>query len=183
MSDAPALLPNNATPGERAIEQATARIAAVPVPIRDVWNPDTCPARLLPWLAWALSLDSWQPYWPESVKRARIRAAIEIQRRKGTVKSVRDTVASFGTGLALREWWQQDPLGEPHTFQIVLTPGAGVPNDAAYQADVIAEVERTKPVRSHFTFIAGLSATGEFGLLGAGRLYTYRRISGIEAQA
>ena len=47
------LLPRNATGAERAIEGATARVGAVPTPFRDLWNPDTCPAALLPWLAWA----------------------------------------------------------------------------------------------------------------------------------
>lgn len=181
MSDAPSLLPPNATALERSLEQATARLGALPVPLRELWNPDTCPEHLLPWLAWSLSLDSWQPYWPESVKRARIRQAVEIARRKGTAKSVRDVVASFGSSLALREWWQTTPQGVPHTFEVVLTLGAGVPNTADYQQDVIAEIERTKPVRSHFTFTLGLSATGGLGLQGVARPITYRRLQCVEA--
>ncbi|RZA27324.1 MAG: phage tail protein I, partial [Proteobacteria bacterium] len=39
-----------------------------------------------------------------------------IQRRKGTASSVRDVVRSFGGSLALREWWQMAPRGDPHTF-------------------------------------------------------------------
>ena len=53
----PSLLPHNASPQERAIEAATARLADVPVPLRDLWNPETCPAELLPWLAWAFGVD------------------------------------------------------------------------------------------------------------------------------
>ncbi|WP_374365927.1 phage tail protein I [Stutzerimonas sp.] len=181
MSDQPSLLPPNASPLERKLEQATLRLGTMAVPLRDLWNPDTCPARLLPWLAWTLSLDSWQPYWPEAVKRQRIRSAVEIQRRKGTAKSVRDVVRAFGSSLALREWWQLEPKGTPHTFEVVLTLGAGVPNTAAYQQDVIAEIERTKPVRSHFTFTLGLAATGGLGLAGATRPVIYRRIQCSEA--
>ena len=181
MSDPRSLLPPNATQIERAIEQAQARAATVAVPLRELWNPDTCPAHLLPWLAWTLSLDSWQPYWPESVKRERIRMAVEIQRRKGTAKSVRDVVRSFGSSLAIREWWQLEPKGTPHTFELVLTLGAGVPNTVEYQQDVIAEVERTKPVRSHFTLTLGLAATGGLGLGGAARPVIYRRIQCNEA--
>lgn len=181
MSNTPSLLPPKATELERALEQAMARMGNVPTPLRDLWNPDTCPAHLLPWLAWSLSLDSWQPYWPESVKRERIRSAVEIQRRKGTAKSVRDVVRSFGSSLALREWWQLEPKGTPHTFEVVLTLGAGVPNTAEFQNDVIAEIERTKPVRSHFTFTLGLAATGGLGLAGAARPVTYRRLQCNEA--
>lgn len=181
MSNLPSLLSSNATALERAIEQSTARMAELAVPLRELWNPDTCPAELLPWLAWSLSLDSWQPYWPEAVKRARIRQAVEIQRRKGTAKSVRDVVSAFGSALALREWWQLSPAGPPHTFEVVLTLGTGVPNTAAYQQDVISEIERTKPVRSHFTFTLGLAATGGLGLQGAARPIIYRRLQFTEA--
>lgn len=181
MSKVPSLLPPNAAALERALEQASASLSGLPVPLRELWNPDTCPEPLLPWLAWTLSLDSWQPYWPEAVKRARIRAAVDIQRRKGTAKSVREAVASFGSALALREWWQAIPRGTPHTFEVVLTLGTSVPNTAAYQQDIIGEIERTKPVRSHFTFTLGLAASGGLGLQGAARPITYRRLHCVEA--
>jgi len=170
------LLPPNATDTERAIEATTDRATSLPVPLRKLWNPDTCPADLLPWLAWALSIDSWKDYWPEAVKRQRIRQAIEIQRRKGTAQSVRDVVESFGGGLAMREWWQKDPAGTPHTFELVLKLGGSVPATAEYQEDIIAEVRRTKPVRSHFTFTAGLSATGGLGLGGIIRTAAFARL-------
>lgn len=176
MSDQPSLLPPNASPLERKLEQATLRLGTMAVPLRDLWNPETCPARLLPWLAWTLSLDSWQPYWPEAVKRQRIRSAVEIQRRKGTAKSVRDVVRSFGSSLALREWWQKSPMGEPHTFEVVLTLGAGTPNTVAYQQDILKEIDRTKPVRSHYTLTLGLAAAGGLGLQGAARPVIYRRL-------
>lgn len=181
MSNIPSLLPPNATALERSLEQAAAPLGELTAPLRELWNPDACPEHLLPWLAWSLSLDSWQPYWPEAVKRARLKAAVDIQRRKGTAKSVRDVVSSFGSSLALREWWQKTPMGEPHTFEVVLTLGAGVPNTAAYQQDIVGEIERTKPVRSHFAFTVGLSATGGLGLQGVARPIIYRRINAVEA--
>lgn len=181
MNNPSSLLPSNATQLERAVEKVTERMANLPVPLRELWNPDTCPEHLLPWLAWSLSLDSWQPYWPEAVKRERIRMAVEIQRRKGTAKSVRDVVRAFGSSLALREWWQLEPKGIPHTFEVVLTLGGSVPNTAAFQNDVIAEIQRTKPVRSHFTLTLGQAATGGLGLAGAARPVIYRRIQCTEA--
>jgi len=172
------LLPPTASNGEKALEAATARIADVPVPLRSVWNPDTCPVDLLPWLAWALSVDSWKSYWSENVKRARIRAAQDIQRRKGTAQSVRAVVEAFGGAAALREWWQYDPPGPPHTFDIVLTLSAqgGAPPTSEFVDDVIAEVSRTKPVRSHFTFTQGVQANGAAGVGAGARTAVYRRL-------
>ena len=174
------LLPPNATKFERDVERAIAFVIfkyAV-VPIRDLWNPNTCPAPLLPWLAWAFSVDSWKDYWPEHVKRARIRNAIEIQRQTGTAKSVRDVVEAFGGSIVMREWWELDPPGEPHTFDIVLTLSgqAGEPASAQFVDDVINEVSRTKPVRSHFTFTQGVNVSGGVGIVAAARAAVYRRL-------
>lgn len=172
------LLPRNSTPAERAIEAALARISDVATPQRTLWNPDTCPAALLPWLAWALSVDAWKSYWPEHIKRARIRSALDTQRRKGTADSVRTVVASFGGAVQLREWWQMDPPGAPHTFEMVLTLSGNGGNIATAQFvdDVIGEVSRTKPVRSHFAFTQGLQAFGGVGIGAAGRAAVYRRL-------
>lgn len=175
------LLPANATTTEKALEATTNRTTDLPVPLRQLWNPDTCPADLLPWLAWAMSVDSWQPYWPEAVKRARIKQAISIQRHKGTAKSVRDTVASFGSSLALREWWEKSPKGTPHTFELTLSMGSSTPNTAAYQQDIIDEINRVKPVRSHFTFTAGISTHAVLRIEGIGCTATYRRLRLSEA--
>ena len=52
MSDS-RLLPTGSSPLEVAAAKACAEIEKTPVSIRELWNPDTCPANLLPWLAWA----------------------------------------------------------------------------------------------------------------------------------
>lgn len=154
-------------------------MVALPVPLRSLWNPSTCPVDLLPYLAWALSIDSWSSDWPAGVKRERVRQAIAIQRRKGTSESVRNVVQSFGGAVALREWWQMDPPGDPHTFSLVLnlSDAAGAIATAEYVDQVIAEVARTKPARSHFTFTQGLSAAGAIGVIGVARPITYARLA------
>lgn len=176
--DSQCLAPENSTALELALERLTRRLDAVPVPLRDLWRPDTCPIELLPWLAYALSVDSWNPTWPESVKRNVVAAAIEIQRKKGTAASVRQVVAAFGGQIALREWWQLDPPGEPYTFDLVLTLNGegGQPATARFVEEVIDEVIRTKPVRAHFTFTQGLSAQGGLGLAAAVRVAHYVRL-------
>lgn len=173
------LLPPNATPFERALSTVSERMSDIPVPLRSLWNAATCPVELLPWLAWGLSIDSWSSDWPENVKRERVRQAIAIQRRKGTSASVRSVVRSFGGSVALREWWQLDQPGEPHTFELVLTVSGqdGQPATAAFIDSIIAEVSRTKPVRSHFTFLQGLASVGRVGLISVARPAIYARLS------
>ena len=45
------LLPPNAGEMERNLSKAVARLSDIPMMVRKSWNPDTCPAELLPWLA------------------------------------------------------------------------------------------------------------------------------------
>lgn len=102
MSD---LLAPNASALERAVGKSGAVISNLPAPARHVRNPATCPANLLPFLAWELSVDEWNPGWGEDVRRAVIAASINIHRHKGTLGAVRRALAAiFGdTGFTLIE--------------------------------------------------------------------------------
>lgn len=99
MSDG-SLLPPNATAQERALALTTARGGAVPVPIRELWDPDTCPADKLAFLAWAFGVDEWDPAWSDEAKRATIRDAVLVQSRKGSVWSIRRVLQNAGYGDA-----------------------------------------------------------------------------------
>lgn len=94
------LLPGNATPQEAAAEQATARIGDVAVPLDTLWNPLTCPGAVLPWLAWAVSVDEWEAGWPEDRRRETIALAFYVHRRKGTLAAVRAALIAAGFGTA-----------------------------------------------------------------------------------
>lgn len=101
------LLPFTATELERAAEAAiTPRL---PVPNAALWNPRTCPAAFLPWLAHSLSVDAWDPEWPEEVKRDVIASSVFVHRRKGTVGVVREAIRSSGLGeVEIVEGFQSD---------------------------------------------------------------------------
>lgn len=106
MSATLSILPATSTPAERAVEAALARTDALPVPVRDLWNPATCPVALLPWLAWAFSVDEWQPDWSDSAKRAVIASAVFVHRHKGTVGSILAAIVATGLpGAVLQERW------------------------------------------------------------------------------
>ncbi|SFJ78724.1 phage tail protein, P2 protein I family [Paraburkholderia megapolitana] len=175
----PGLLPVNSTPLERSIAATTARTFDIPVPLADLMNPDTIPLALLPWLAWHLGVDTWKDYWPEQVKRARVKAAIPIARKRGTAAAVRDVVATFGANIAMREWFELEPPGVRGTFEIVMTVSSrdGTPATAAYVADIIAEIDRVKRASAHYTFTQGLSMQGTQRVAAAVRPALYRRLS------
>ncbi|WP_111745637.1 phage tail protein I [Salinisphaera orenii] len=118
-SSASALLPPNATDLERAEAQATARVSDVPVPLRELWNPQTCPIDLLPYLAWGFSVARWDTDWPDARQREAVANAYYIHAHKGTISAMRRVVEPLGYSLRVTEWWQTDPPGEPGTLQIV----------------------------------------------------------------
>jgi phage tail P2-like protein len=163
------LLPPNATPMERAFAQVCAELLRFETPLATLANPDTIPAKFL---------RSWKPYWSEAVKRMRVRHAIAIARQQGTAQSVEDVVASFGGHVVVRPWFEQEPPGEPYTFQLTLTLTDGSDQDtsAAFVDDVITEVRRTKSARDHFTFTQGLNARASVRVVAAGRAVAYAHL-------
>lgn len=69
------LLPPSASNFMRCAEAVGTRITDIPVDLNTLWSPDTCPVHLLPYLAWAFSVDRWDRNWPEETKRQVIRDA------------------------------------------------------------------------------------------------------------
>jgi len=160
MSDRPTLLPPNATPFERALERALARIEDVPVPVDTLWDPHRCPAELLPWLAWAWSVDEWDPDWPEHVKRRVIAAAPEVHRLKGTRAAVERALRAIGVFAEIVEWWQRSPKGQPGTFSVTawvneqLRPGGAVLTERV-QRQIDRIVRSTKPLSRAYDLVVG----------------------------
>ena len=152
MSDIPHLLPPSATHAEVAISRATARLADVPPMCREMWNPATCPATHLPWLAWAFSVDEWDSGWTTTQKRAVINASYTVHRHKGTVGAVRRALAALGYDTELSEWFNWTPQGEPYTFGVM-----GEIGDSGLPPTMYDDIERvalaTKNVRSHLAWI------------------------------
>jgi phage tail P2-like protein len=149
MSD---LLPPNSTSQERDLVAATARAGEVENPIRDLWSPASCPAPALPWLAWALSVDSWDPAWTEAEQRETIARAIALQRLKGTAGAVRAGLAILGIDALVLEWQQQETPGTPFTYRLLLRAGANAASLEAINA-AIAIVDRLKSLRSHLELV------------------------------
>ena len=145
------LLPPNATELERALAAATDR--PVPVIVREVWNPDTCPAAILPWLAWAYSLDEWDSTWTEEQKRGAIKASVFVHRKKGTIGALRAALGGIGYEIDVTEWHQEIPAGDPYTFRLGVTVNQiGIP-DASVYARLAGVAASAKNLRSHLTGI------------------------------
>ena len=158
------MLPGNACDLERQAAQALAQIQRVPIPLRQLWNPNTCPTQLLPYLAWSLSVDRWDGNWSDATKRAAIRASFFIHSRKGTIGALRRVVEPLGYLIEIIEWWQTAPEGVPGTFALkvgVLETGI---TEEMYQ-ELTFLIDDAKPRSRHLTGLAiSLESTGNFHL-------------------
>lgn len=144
------LLPHNASPLEVLAAQALAQIERVPVPIRDLLNPDRCPVALLPYLAWSFSVDRWEEYWSEATKRKVIKSAYFVHAHKGTIGALRRVVEPLGYLIRVIEWWEEEPAGVPGTFKLeigVLETGI---TEEMYESLTLL-IDDAKPVSRHLT--------------------------------
>lgn len=163
------LLPGNATDLERQAAEALAQIERVPVPIRDLINPDRCPVALLPFLAWAVSVDRWDSRWSESAKRGAIRSSYYIHSRKGTIGALRRVVEPLGYLIEVVEWFQTEPQGVPGTFAIKVGVSNEGISEETYQ-ELTWLIDDARPVSRHLTGLAiSLETSGSLSI--AGGLY------------
>lgn len=144
----------------RHLEAASERLSAVPVPLRDLWNPDACPLALLPWLAWAYSVDKWDDSWTETQKRAVVKNSLAVHRYKGTLGAVERALNSLGYHIRLIEWWEESPQPDAYTFRLDVLLG-----ETGFDEVLYSKIEQlvldTKNVRSHLASIRlSLSAAG-----------------------
>ncbi|SHO57768.1 phage tail protein I [Vibrio quintilis] len=166
------LLPVNATTLELDLEQVISRCTDLPVHIKDLWNPETCPLSLLPWLAWALSVDSWDERWPESIKRQVVRDSFEIHRLKGTPYAVQKALDSLNIRMQLREWWEPGSGQSPGTMSVVALINENLTEDndglitKTMLEQVVRAIESAKRGVIHFDVELGIALEESLGLAG-----------------
>lgn len=172
------LLPPNATSAERALELAM-RAGIDLSAVGTLWNPATCPADVLPFLAWGLAISHWDADWSEAEKRAAVGAAIPFHQIKGTRAAVEEILARFHPLLSIVEWWQANPRRDPHTFEVRAPAGPdGI--DASFLTTqtaeaIIRDVAAAKPLRAHFDFVFALEAQATLWMAGGFQVGTINR--------
>lgn len=142
------LLPPSSGDWLRYTEAGTARLSAITVALRTLWTPTACPVDLLPYLAWALSVDRWDKDWPAERKIAAIQRSYWLHRRKGTRAAVRRVIEDMGFSATFAEWF--DVGDEPGTFRLEVDI-----NEVGLTQKTLAELNRliddAKPVSRHLS--------------------------------
>lgn len=179
------LLPPGATQLERYLAATTGRLSQLPVQIDSLWDPSRCPAQLLPWLAWATSVDIWfdnkdDPVQQVNRRRALIRNNAFVHKHKGTRAAIQKALDAFSNvSITLTEWWQQNPPGAPHTFQLDLlvnNNASGVGN-AQLSKKITQTIDAIKPVRSHYSFTISIVQQTPMRAAAASQAISYKRFN------
>ncbi len=177
MPDDKTLLPANSTDLEYGLETVLKdSIYRKEFDQRLLWDADNIPVDLIPWLAWGLSIDDWDDSWDEHIKREKIKNAIPVSRKKGTMKSIEEAVSSFGASSIIVE--SHDIPGNnsklPFYFEVILY---GAPLDV--QSSMIKSISHVKPARSYFDIIEGVKGLGSLNFVGIGRVIHLKRFNSI----
>lgn len=164
------LLPPNSSPFERAFGAlAVDTLAGLPVPVGDVWSPANCPAALLPWLGWGLSIDIWDSAWSDPEKRAAIAMAIDDQRRKGTRAALRRALDRIDPLIDVTEWFEDPANLEPYTFRLDLPDRntSTIDYNETTISVLLRDIAAVKPLRAHVIASYRIRALAQVGLVSA----------------
>ncbi len=153
------LLPN-ASEHELALERVSREkyCTADPAVIRSLFDPMTCPVELLPWLAYALSVDVWNDRWPEQTKRAVCANSLNVHLHKGTLGGIEHALGALGVRAEIVEWWQAKPEAEPGTMEVTMWVHDNILSDAEVligaelTRDIVRQLDSSKRASIHYTF-------------------------------
>lgn len=158
------LLPPNASQLERHVAQLTERLEQYPTGFQHTWHPDLCPVELLPWLAWAFSVDEWDANWSEAQKRKAISDSVFIHQHKGTRAAVERALSALPFHCNIVEWFEQNPPAQPYTF-FIETSSSSI--SASLADSLIRLVNAAKNLRSHYVLQSDVYVDGRVLMGGA----------------
>lgn len=152
------VIPASSTHLEKAFDTVIAKhIESIPNQrIFEQWDPYKCPAALLGWLAWAVSVDDWNPDWPEQVKRDVIASSVTVHRHKGTAYSVKHSLNSLKVKTNITEWTDNIKQSVPYSFSVNTFANDAFKNAIHYNIDqefyqsIKQQINSNKPIRSQF---------------------------------
>lgn len=131
-----------------------------------LWQPDTCPIELLPWLAWSQSVTQWNEQWPEPIKRQIIAQSYEQHKHLGTRFAIINALAPFGYDTRITEWFEQVPKGPVGTIAINVAVSDRGLDESLYQ-QIFQTISANKRHSIQFDLSLSLLSTAKIQLASA----------------
>ena len=148
------IAPRSASEVERGLDETSSvRVSALPASLpQTAWDAERIPAAWLPVLAWALSVDLWDPDWPPKLQRAAIADAYAQHRLKGTPAGVKRALDHIGAVYEIVE----RPGGVPFTEEVEILNLADITLPSVAQLQAL--LDRVKRASVHMTISARAGA-------------------------
>lgn len=159
------LLPANSRPLEHALAGATAKLEPIPLPLDSIWDINTVPDELLPYLAYAWSVDEWNDNWTAETKRQVIRDSLWVHERKGTLGAVKRALSAMNYDASIIEWFEKSPRGTPGTFSVEVRPTTGIITDSLLQIRNV--IDAVKRLSAHYDVYIGYTLPAIVGAYAA----------------
>jgi phage tail P2-like protein len=168
------LLPPNASSLLKDLENVGIKSLNLETLNRFVNNPSSAPANILPWLAWALSVDDWSDNWPEAIRRNVIKASIEIHRKKGTIGALKKALEAFNyENITIEEWFEYG--GDPYFFRVFFDVV-----ESGFDINILSQIQKiiqnTKNARSHLESLRAYLFS-KMGLVNIGSIIISKEIT------
>ncbi len=91
-----------------ALENILREFENLPVDIiKDFWNPQKCREDLLPFLAIYLGVIQWDSTWEIQQKRDVCQKSLLINKKKGTLASLKYALKNLNINATVVEWWEK----------------------------------------------------------------------------
>ncbi|RJE78131.1 phage tail protein I [Pseudoalteromonas sp. MSK9-3] len=164
----PDLLPHNAS----LLMRSLAELLTYPDKsqlLKHIWHPQDCPAELLPWLAWALSVDDWNDAWSENTKRQMIDDAFVVHQFKATPFALKKALDSLNIETDIHEWWHQIDA-QPGTIVVnaMVNENLDSNEEGLLTKAMLAQVKRiidtVKRASIHVEVQLGIALKEQFGM-------------------
>ena len=128
-------------------------------------------------LAVMFDVTTWRDTWSVELKRSVLRMIFQTKCRMGTASAVREALSSLGSAATVKEWWETQPKGAPHTFTVDATlSGIEGVLTSELQEDLMSLLDEAKPARALYTFNLRTAEQGGAGFTGATRALAFRRL-------
>lgn len=142
-----------------------------------LYRIDALNSEQLDHLATQWSPMTWRDTWAVDTKRAILKSVVREKSRVGTRASVVNVLASFGSAVKFKEWFEETSQSTPHTFKIVINQNdieGAISSEVT--TDLIKSIEKLKPVRSQYELTIVETDYGKLLLHTAGYSLTMARV-------
>lgn len=128
-------------------------------------NPDICPLKWLPYLAFGLGMGYYPTDLDEAGQRRAVKEWWQDSKEVGTLAAVKKALERFGETYEVIEWFEDVPEADPQTFCVIIDVGAtGIQGlKPLYMVDAVRRAKKLTAHLNKFRFVIrsnGLHYTG-----------------------